>query len=465
MRSLRTLSVGVVCVFLLAAPTRADEPRDLKPLLERALAEHKAPGACAAVVRDGEIIAVGAAGVRKQGEAAPAARGDLVFIGSCGKSATRLLVGRLLDRGLLRFDSTLGELLPDDIDMRAEYRKVTIADLLGHRGGIQPYTEIGPRRTPILFEPDSGTAQERRARFIAHLLKEEPVAPPGTRFVYSNAGYGLLGHIAERLLKASYEDAMRKEVFEPLGMRSAIVGQPNSAPERVGLCGHVRTPDGYEPARQARPPLPAIAPAGLMSCTIDDFAKFAAFLAASEAGKPGSFFTPQTAAKLRELRPGDAGEGELFFGGDGWYTACVATWPSRGLAIVVGTNAGENDDLCTAIADAARELCAPDAPARGRGVRGAPGAAQSPSGEAEGRPIYGFEIRAVDDNWVVGRVTPGMPAEKAGLKEGDRIVAIGGRPLASLGEEDRREMLRKSPLRLHISRNGAEQELTLKAGP
>jgi hypothetical protein len=44
------------------------------------------------------------------------------------------------------------------------------------------------------------------------------------------------------------------------------------------------------------------------------------------------------------------------------------------------------------------------------------------------RPEYG----GVDDGVAVEGVTPGLPAERAGIKEGDRIVAIAGKPVKDL---------------------------------
>lgn len=439
------------CSFVAAA---AQQQRDLAPLLSEVREKTHAPGLAAAVMRDGALSGAGVTGVRQLNEPAAVERGDLLMIGSCGKSLTRLLIGRLVDRKLLSFESTLKELLPD-VPMRDEYARVSVADLLAHRGGIQPYTEIGPRRTPRLFEL-TGTPREQRAAFVAHVLNEPPAATPGARMVYSNAGYGLLGHIAERLLKQSFEDALRAEVFEPLAMKSAIVGLPNSGPGRTGLFGHRRDGQTYRPVAEAREPLAAIAPAGMMSCSIDDFARFAAQLAANEAGKPGKFLSDGTARKLREARPGDHdGEGEIFFGGEGTYTAAFALWPSRGVAIVVGTNAGDSDDVCEAAIDAIRAACAPDIAAR-RAARDDP---------AANGPRYGFMIRADDSGrWTVDRVEAGSAAARGGLKAGDVITAIDGEALDNIPEEQRGDRLRKSPLKLSVERDGRSVELLLKHG-
>lgn len=450
---------------LAATVALGDSPRDLGPILDRVRTQSEIPGAAAAILRDGKLIGVGVAGVRKLAAPERIERGDLLMIGSCGKALTRLLIGRLVDRGALKLNSTLAELLPD-LAMRDEYKTVTLADILAHRGGIQPYTQIGPKRTPELFEL-TGTPTEQRAAFARQLLNQPPIAPPGTRFVYSNAGYGLLGHIAERVYKKSYDDALRELVFEPLGMKSAIVDMPESQPGRAGLHGHMRdrASNAYQPVDVTRKPLAPIAPAGVMSLTIDDFGRFAAEIAALDAGKGSDFLKPETATALREVRPGSKGaEGEILFGGDGWYSAGFALWPSKGIAIVAGTNAGDNDQAVQAIIDAVREACAPEL-AGGAGARNGP--ATEPAADAK-RPRFGFSVRAemdaAGDVWRISEVSPGSPAERAGLKVDDRVVEIDGEALNKIDADKRLERIHKSPLKLTVERDGKRIELTLEAG-
>src|SRR5207249_1320620 len=118
-----------------------------------------------------QIVAQGVAGVRELGKEDKIALQDRFPIGSCTKRMTGLVIGRLVDAGTLSFNLTLADALPD-IPMRDEYRKVTLAQLLNFTGGIQPYTRIGPRITPALFQI-KGTPVERREKFVKHLLQEE----------------------------------------------------------------------------------------------------------------------------------------------------------------------------------------------------------------------------------------------------------------------------------------------------
>ena len=244
---------------------------------------------------------------------------------------------------------------------------------------------------------------------------------------------------------------MRDEVFVPLGLSSAAVGMPQEVRNPPGWTGHLRTPQGFEPVIPPRKGLPALMPAGFMSCTIQDFAKISALLCDIEAKKPNEFISPATAKKLPELRPGPAGEGQIFFGGDGHYTAAFALWPSKGLAIVVQSNAGSSDGLCEAMINAVRGIVAPDVPARAGGQ-----AESDPD-----RPRYGFQIRAEDDDWIVEEVFANSRAAKGGLLAGDRIVAINGTPLSQMPEDDRMAAVRKSPLKLVVERNAKSIRLTL----
>lgn len=453
-----TTRIAMVLIILsplsLARPGRA-ETVDLGSVLEEVRSRTGVPAVVAAAIQDGRIIAQGAAGVRAKGDATNVSVDDPFLIGSCAKSMMRLLVARLADAGVLSFDTTLGAAL-DDTPMREEYRNVTIRQLLAHRGGIQPYTQIGPRLTPWLFEL-TGTPVEQRRAFAAHVLGEAPAAAPGTQEIYSNAGFGIVAHVAERLAGKPWEQLVAEQIFAPLGMATAKVGLPTSREHPQGVRGHLRGPNGYELDPNWRQPLAGIAPAGMVSCSVLDFARLAGALVSVEAGRSAGFLSETAAAGARETMPGGASlEAVPFFGGEGTFTAAFALWPSRRLAIVVETNGGESDEVGQAAIDAVRARVAPEASTTPPLDRGGDGATPP-----TGRPMLGIKLQILNDDLEVSEVLPGGLAEASGVRAGDVIQEINGKPAATMEPEERLAALREPKVVLTIRRDGAEIAIPL----
>jgi CubicO group peptidase (beta-lactamase class C family) len=437
---------------LLSAPAPAQEsPRSLNSLLDGIREKSKIPGLAAAAVRDGKIVAVGVTGVRELGKPEAIAVGDRFLIGSCTKAMTRLLYGRLIQQKKVAPEATLPELLPG-VAMRDEYKKATLADVVRHTAGIQPYTFITPEKTPIVFELH-GAPIEVRGKFVEHLLQEAPAGTVGKDFVYSNAGYALLGNAAERKCGKPWEELIATEVFAPLSMKSVTLGLPAPDAQAGMPIGHARGPKGYEVDRDGPPVTGLFAPAGAVVLPIEDFARFAIGEIAVEKGDAGAFLGKETCAKLATLRPRDASreEGEAFFGGQGTYTAAFAVWPSKGFGVVVCSNGGESDDAVQAALDAVRTAYAPEIPAPSRAMlAGGPGRR------------LGVQMRAeAGKSMVITRVEPGSLAEKGGLQADDEIVEVGGKAIADISQEELTAAIRAPKAKITVMRAGKKVELVM----
>src|SRR5262245_16409601 len=249
----KCVSSAALAAAALAAKAGSDEEqvKDVTDNLESIRKEHGIPGITAAAARGKEIIAQGVAGVRRLGEESRVTVDDRFLIGSCTKRMTALAVCRLIDRGQLSFDLTLGEALPE-FKMRDDYRSVTLAQLLTFTGGIQPYTLFNPRTTPIIFQLE-GSADQRREQFIRHLLEEEPIVTPGTERKYSNASYMLAAYIGARKTGGGIDGLLREEVFKPLGFTKAGFGRPRTKEHPNEPWGHVKGANGFEPEQEQRP--------------------------------------------------------------------------------------------------------------------------------------------------------------------------------------------------------------------
>ncbi|KOX38648.1 MULTISPECIES: serine hydrolase domain-containing protein [unclassified Streptomyces] len=263
----------------------------LLPGTERALlhrvavaqAEGRTPSFVGAVVRDGALVWSGARSC-VDGHAPDA---DTQFrIGSITKVFTAVLVMRLRDEGILRLDDPLERHLKG-----TGAGEVTIAQLLGHSAGLAAETP------GAWWERSSATLRPE----LSDVLGERPfLRPPGHRHHYSNPGYTLLGSLVAELRGRSWEEALRREVLEPLGMDRTTVDPV--APHAGGWAVHpwadVMLPEPSED-------LGLMAPAGQLWSTAADLARFAAFLAEGHEGVLG-------AASVAEMRApaSPAGEGE-----------------------------------------------------------------------------------------------------------------------------------------------------------
>ncbi|MBD0423558.1 beta-lactamase family protein [Streptomyces sp. TRM S81-3] len=238
---------------------------DLLPATRRALlhriavaqAEGRAPSLVAAVVRGGRTVWHGA---RTSVDGHGPDENVQYRIGSITKTFTAVLVLRLRDEGVLDLGDPLEKHLPG-----TGVGEVTIVELLSHTSGLAaespaPWWE----RTPGSLRPE-----------LADVLGEQPLLhPAGRRFHYSNPGYTLLGALVEKLRGAPWEDVLRREVLEPLGL-NRTTGRPQ-APHAGGWAVH---PWADVMLAEPTEDLGRMAPAGQLWSTTGDLARFAAFLA------------------------------------------------------------------------------------------------------------------------------------------------------------------------------------------
>lgn len=328
--------------------------KTLSDLVTQIRADNGFPAMAVALVRDGKVVEDAAVGLREQGKPDKVQRNDLWHIGSVTKPMTSTLIARLIDQGLLRWDSALGELLPR-IKMRSEYRAVTIEQILQHRGGIprdMNYTAAYIQRVTRNAE----TPTAIREAYISDVLQREPVGKPGERMAYSNAGYTLAGYIAEAVTGKPYEQLMHEQVFMPMGMKTAVVGGSYRGQPQ----GHLPSEKGLR-VFNFEGKLPILtAPAGSIRCSIGDLARFAAFHLDGLRGK-ARVLKPETYRRLHTPPAVPNGEEkyacgwgivaemtpEPFHGhngSNGTFRAEMAVFPKRGLAVVAVMNAGGEAD-------------------------------------------------------------------------------------------------------------------------
>jgi CubicO group peptidase (beta-lactamase class C family) len=341
-------------------------PKDLSALLIPITAKYRVPGMAAAIVRNGETVALGVAGVRTRGKGDRIAVGDRFHLGSDTKAMTAMLCGILVDEGKLKWSQTLGDTFPElKKSMHPQYQAVTLEQLLTQRSGA-PGDLTKDELWGKLYQ-HRGTPTSARRLLLQGVTAKPPEAAPGEKYIYSNAGYSIAGHMAEKVAGKSWEDLMREKIFRPLGMTTAGFGAPGTPAKNDQPRGHKADGSPVEPGPTADNPV-AIGPAGTVHCSIEDWSRFAAANLPSAKTK---LVKPATLAKLHTPAPGEPkyAMGWLILDGQPWaggpalthsgsntmWMAVVSLAPAKDFAVLVACNQASepacNDAVLALIAD------------------------------------------------------------------------------------------------------------------
>jgi CubicO group peptidase (beta-lactamase class C family) len=173
------------------------------------------PGASVIVIQDGQVIHAGAYGLADLASHRPNRLGSMYHMASTGKQFTALALLMLSEDGKLSLDDPIGKYFPELARFGAA---LTIRQMLHHTSGIPDYYDdtTGYHRL-LAINPEPTNTD------IVHLYADWGSArPAGETFVYSNAGFDLLGSLVEKLSGQSLDAFLQRRIFGPLGMTSSF---------------------------------------------------------------------------------------------------------------------------------------------------------------------------------------------------------------------------------------------------
>jgi CubicO group peptidase (beta-lactamase class C family) len=217
------------------------------------------PGAVLLVKKGDDVLVRRAYGMADLELGVPMAP-DMVFrIGSITKQFTAVGILLLAERGKLSLRDDLTKFLPD---YPTGGKTITIKHLLTHTSGIKSYT--GMPEFMAMMRKDM-TVDE-----IIEVFKDQPMEfEPGEGWKYNNSGYILLGAVIEKVSGLSYEEFIRKNIFDPLGMKHSFYGSASRIiPRRAE--GYSRGKEGFVNAPFLSMTLPYAA--GSLLSNVDDLA-------------------------------------------------------------------------------------------------------------------------------------------------------------------------------------------------
>jgi CubicO group peptidase (beta-lactamase class C family) len=268
--------------------------------LEPVWRKHRVPAITGGIVTSRGLERLGALGVRKTGTRVAVTTNDLWHLGSETKAMTAALAARLVERGLLRWNTTVAELFPELAgSLKSDMKRVTLEELLRHRGGI-----VGNLDWHDIA--GSGSTVEQRLEALRAAMDK----PRSSRdYHYSNLGYVVVGAMIEHVTGQSWEQAIQERLFAPLGMNSIGFGGTGTPGQTDQPWGHTRR---EQPVANNGPLVdnpPVLGPAGRVHASMADWARFLSDQLAGARGS-GGLLRPESYAKIFEV----PSEGEYALG-------------------------------------------------------------------------------------------------------------------------------------------------------
>jgi CubicO group peptidase (beta-lactamase class C family) len=275
--------------------------------------------------------------------------GDTVFeIGSVTKVFTALLLADMVERGELRLDDPVAKYLPAGVKPpERQGHAITLVDLATQTSGLPFFPSDIPLTDPVAAQ--RSVAQYTAAQLYQFLSRFELTRDIGTKWEYSNTGFGLLGQALAQRAGTDYDALVRTRITRPLGMQSTAIAVSPAMQARLAP-GHDAK---LQPASEIV--MPAFLAAGCLRSSANDLLTFLdAFL-----GRKESPLAPAMQAMLQTRRPGPgfqqalgwwivsmgpADDGFVFHGGETpGYSSSVAYDPKTKTGVVVLSNGAEND--------------------------------------------------------------------------------------------------------------------------
>jgi uncharacterized protein YbbC (DUF1343 family)/CubicO group peptidase (beta-lactamase class C family) len=289
-------AVSLLCSSVLAVAKNPASPPSslgvLDSIVQEAIRDEQIPGAVVLVGHDGQVIYRKAFGERALEPRREPMTVDTIFdLASLTKVvATTTAVMQLVQKGQIRVNEPVAKYLPEFAENGKE--EITVRELLTHHSGLPEDLDLAQRYL--------SQAWQGRETALRMAYAEKPIYAPGSRFLYSDVNFIVLGALVERVSGMSLDAYCQKNVFAPLKMTHTrflppAAWLPKIAPTQYDE--HDKMLRGVVHDPTARRMGGVAGHAGLFS-TADDLAKFAQALLNGSTGFSPLILSPLMVEKM-----------------------------------------------------------------------------------------------------------------------------------------------------------------------
>jgi D-alanyl-D-alanine carboxypeptidase len=212
--------------------------------LRSLVARHGGPPGVIAIVQRGQHREVHAFGVRNIETGRPMRPNDRTRVASAAKAFSGGVALSLVSKGQLSLGDTIGERLPELPDAWSE---VTLRQLLNHTSGIPDFSLDKGFEKDLLASLKKARPPEK---LLTYVYGKDLLFEPGSRYHYSNSDNVAVALMVEAATGSSYESQLRKQVYEPLGLKKTTLPRgPNL--EEPFIHGYDNEPKDQPPEDQS----------------------------------------------------------------------------------------------------------------------------------------------------------------------------------------------------------------------
>lgn len=265
--------------------------------LQTKMKEHKIAGTTLAIVHKGSMIYAQGFGFSDITQNIPVNAEQTLFRwGSVSKTVTWTAIMQLVEQGKISLDADINDYLKDVHIPNTFKEPIRVRDLLSHTAGFEDLI-LGH-----LFEKDA--AQVLTLTDYLNRYQPKRMRAAGELFSYSNYSTALAGQIIANVSQMSFEDYVEKHIFIPLQMRQSTFREPlpprfeeRMQPALIDLVSKSFTPNqnGFSQIDHFTF-ISGVGPAGSMSATVTDMAKFAK----AQLQECSGLLMPQTCSRMRQ---------------------------------------------------------------------------------------------------------------------------------------------------------------------
>ncbi|MCF0055445.1 serine hydrolase [Dyadobacter sp. CY356] len=345
-----------ICTYAQPRGSASETPENKYVLnyLQRVVDESGAPGVSASVAVNGKMIFSGGVGYADLDNKVLQTGKTVHNIGSVSKAVAVIAIMQLEEKGLLSLDDEIQKFLPY---FPKKQKPITVKHILTHTSGIRHYAAKDNDNFGLSHMRHYDDFQEATAIFRDDSL----LFTPGAYFSYSSYASNLMHGIVEKITGISFEEYMKRNIWQPAGMLATWFDIPSRVIPNRGK-GYVRDKSGVIVNPDYEDTSYKYAGGGIIASS-EDMVKLAIGLNDGILLRPATLakmYTPYFEKNEKSLHPSKSAgiiptwQGLIWFvgkdqAGRNWYghsgtvkgTRCfLLNYPAEGLVVAIQANIG-----------------------------------------------------------------------------------------------------------------------------